>query len=755
MNAFVRLTISLLITLISTAAFAVAASNKLDAELNAKLNSHMRTQGSPLARSTENNVVAATVQFTGNALPAMQALGVRIRSVLGDVATVTIPMNRLAEVAALPGVLRLETPSRPVPRLNKSVPFTRADQLRSGSLSAGWGGNTGKDVLIGVIDSGIDTSHYDFRDAKGNTRVVRLWNQRNVTGGKAPTGVDGLPLYGVECDSSEINLALNTPAGSSNACNPDDNNSHGTHVAGIAAGNGGGTGNGKLSGRFVGMAPEAGLLVANSIDNSVSVNGDPVLDAMSWMTRVAKQLNKPLVINLSLGSYFGSRDGTGSIQRSIDNISGPGVIIVAAAGNEGDIPIRAEIPPMSQGQTVAVTFSIPFDRTAEMLEFWSDGDNQYAVQLVCPNNTSTAWVKAGNSLPNFDTADCGAISINSTAPSSSNGDRQYLINVASGANALAAGDWMLNIRADVLRVANETIGIISGEDNQGAVFTGKFKSAVTRGILTDTASARRSIAVAAINSNYIWYTATSMTDKGADNGPLWDIASFSSRGPRRVCSANRSYIDVSTEAGQKNAFECRTPVMKPDISAPGSYIMSSLSGAAQAHASAEDVEADGVHVAYVGTSMAAPHVAGAVALMLQANPRLTPEDAKTLLFSTPQSNQYTAAANLPVFSKGVDMPSNPNDVWGYGIMDTFAAVGAIRSNCLFNWAEKNYAQYFQPASATSATYAPYYYRYYSGTGNYLAVSSADKHVWVLGPGFGNSLLDVGAVTNFLGASGCQ
>jgi len=76
-------------------------------------------------------------------------------------------------------------------------------------------------------------------------------------------------------------------------------------------------------------------------------------------------------------------------------------------------------------------------------------------------------------------------------------------------------------------------------------------------------------------------------------------------------------------------------------------------------------------------------------------------------------------------------------------------------DCLFSWAERTYPQFFSPAGAASVTYAPYYYRYYSGTGNYLATSSADNHVWVLGPISEDSLLDVGLITNLLTRAGCS
>lgn len=83
-------------------------------------------------------------------------------------------------------------------------------------------------------------------------------------------------------------------------------------------------------------------------------------------------------------------------------------------------------------------------------------------------------------------------------------------------------------------------------------------------------------------------------------------------------------------------------------------------------------------------------------------------------------------------------------------------IGLSRDDCLFNWAERTYAQYFSPAGATDVTsIAPYTYRYYSGTHNYLAVSSADNNVYILGPISGNNIVQVGPVTSFLGVSGCQ
>lgn len=78
-----------------------------------------------------------------------------------------------------------------------------------------------------------------------------------------------------------------------------------------------------------------------------------------------------------------------------------------------------------------------------------------------------------------------------------------------------------------------------------------------------------------------------------------------------------------------------------------------------------------------------------------------------------------------------------------------------KSDCLFNWAERTYPEIFAPAGAVSANFPPYYYRYYSKTGTYLASSSADSHIWILSPLFGNVLLDVAPVEAYLSVAGCR
>jgi triacylglycerol lipase len=79
----------------------------------------------------------------------------------------------------------------------------------------------------------------------------------------------------------------------------------------------------------------------------------------------------------------------------------------------------------------------------------------------------------------------------------------------------------------------------------------------------------------------------------------------------------------------------------------------------------------------------------------------------------------------------------------------------LAPDCLFNWAEITYPSLFAPMGAISNTLAPYYYRYYPQTNAYLATSSADNHVYYLGPSSNNSIFDVGALLPLLSTAGCQ
>ncbi len=653
-----RLRLSTLIAATMLAAVTATANPKLDANL---LQSAAEQQRISALKPAERIAAAAAVadlevliRFEGDGVAKIRAAGGKVRSVLGNIASVTLPASALAAVVALPEVIYLEVPPAPVKRLNISVPATRASQLRSGT-APNWTGNvgTGAGVIVGIIDDGIAFRHQDFRNPDGTTRIIELWDQR--TTGAAGTPPTGYTAGGV-CTSAMINAAI---GGNAASCTQPSTGNHGTHVGGIAAGNGQATGNSQAAYRFVGMAPNADILAANSIGAGVS--GSELVNAVAWMKDRATALGKPLVINLSLGSYFGARDGTSNFETALSNASGAGVIITGAAGNEGGDKIRA-IGTLSQGEIKTVNFNWAATVTGEKrMEMWYPGANVYSVKVTGPGaNCGTSVFISPGSPQTFNPVCGGELVVTSTEAQISNDDRQILITFKPSAAIPSGfvGAWTIDVRGDTVAAANTPFSIICGEDSGGLLFTSNAET-VTRAILTNASSANKVIAVGAYNTNYTWLTTGGAANNPSNTGPLNDVGNFSSRGPRRDCS---------------NLAKCPR-VMKPSITAPGAFIMASL-GADAPNPGNDTVEQDGVRVAYNGTSMATPHVTGAIALMLQKNPALTPEQVLRLLAITRQTNAFTT--NLPTFSETSQLvPTVENDHWGYGILDAKAAVDAI------------------------------------------------------------------------------
>ena len=197
----------------------------------------------------------------------------------------------------------------------------------------------GRGVLLAVLDSGITWDLEVFRKADGSTRIRYLWDQTvseemgDVRYGKMPDGFS----IGTEYTAEEINAALQMPALDRYRRIPSrDLSGHGTAVAGIAAGR-------SADGLYTGAAPEAELIVVKLglPGNSGGVEeGFPrtteILRGVTYALWKARQLNMPLVINLSFGNSYGSHDGSSLLERFLDNASEIGkTVICVGSGNEG------------------------------------------------------------------------------------------------------------------------------------------------------------------------------------------------------------------------------------------------------------------------------------------------------------------------------------------------------------------------------------------------------------------------------------
>jgi subtilisin family serine protease len=610
----------------------------------------MQAQGVP------ENSVRALMRFHGDALAGVRALGVHVGSIVSNIATIDIPASMIDRVAAVPGVIYIEAAKRLPVQLDKSVPATHANTLRTGT-GLNLTGATGKGVIVGIVDDGIDFRHMDFRNADGSTRILQLWDMRSAgAAGSPPTGFS----YGGVCTADMINQVLSGQ--NPNGCTEKSDGGHGTHVAGIAAGNGQATGNGMDAFRMVGMAPQADIVAANPLGKGVSPTTDAVIDGVNYVKQVAKALGKPAVVNLSLGSNYGSRDGTSNYETALSAMVDKGFLITGAAGNDGDAAVRAT-GSISQGQTVKLSYSVTDASKDYEAEMWYPGTQAFTVRVTGPAGSGTdcdsAPVSAAAKTVDIETS-CGNIVVSSTDTQANNDDRQIFISLAPGNSKVATGTWTISLTAASLGGASSTtFSMIGGQNGEGGTFldhTDLEATGKTSQIVIDTASATNVIAVGAYVSKTAWFAPTRRSFTGENNEG--DIAKFSAIGPRRNCS---------------NLSKC-PPVMKPEIVAPGTAIVSALSYDYSGDKTGL-VDNDGVHIVKPGTSMASPHVTGAIALLLQKNPNLGLADVRQALFGHTQETWLSPA--YPVYNPQVAVPSSTDFTWGYGALDAAAAYQSV------------------------------------------------------------------------------
>ena len=236
---------------------------------------------------------------------------------------------------------------------------------------------TGAGVVVGIVDRGIDLDHPGFKHIDGRTRIAELWDQGLdplLPNESFPAGRS----YGVGWTASDIDAGHASRHAAS---------SHGTQVAGIAAGNGrdaGGT-----STTYVGMAPDADLVVvALEAPGGIS-NSAHVVDAVDFVIRAAGRLQRPCVINLSLGEPTGAHNGTSQVETMLASYIAAGHVVVKSAGNDGDNGSHAagDVPA---GATVDLEFDLPLGGPAlQALQVWYGPGERLDMQLIAPGRPAS------------------------------------------------------------------------------------------------------------------------------------------------------------------------------------------------------------------------------------------------------------------------------------------------------------------------------------------------------------------------------
>lgn len=541
--------------------------------------------------------------------------GFEVGTIIGSIATMRIPIQLLQENFSYPGITYLEVAEKISPALDAALKDIRADLVHQGTdLPQAY---TGKNVCIGIVDWGFDYTHPMFYDTTlDHTRILAAWDQVKKEG----TPPEGFSHGAVYIGADELLAAQHDTISSLSSY-------HGTHVAGIAGGSGGGT-------KYRGTGFESDLLFSQ-MRNDVSSS----IDAFQWMYNMAQAAGKRLVINNSWGNYrLFPLDGTSLMSQAIDAFSEMGVVFVFSAGNNGDINFHLKKDFANDSvltRIMGFNYSGDADLWGQSVGMWGEPGHPFSAQLRILDNgnnlvgqsemfnteTTTSYVDTFLVIG----TDTIVYHLTTDAAHPLNGRPQMTMDIQNKNTALksilyaAAPDGTLhcwNTRFTVYGIGNwgygftaPKAGYVNGDKNHGIGHP-----AVTESVIT----------CAAHQTNF-------------------HLTAFSSYGPRM------------------DGFQ------KPDISAPGQDIISSFNSFSSANFTpVEKTNFMGREYEWVrlsGTSMSAPMVTGAVALMLEADPTLSPAEVKAILLDAAREDPLTG-----------DIPSEGHNRWGHGKLDVYTAI---------------------------------------------------------------------------------
>lgn len=597
--------------------FLYDADPKIDARLNLLLKNPKKFNLKSFGFASLKEAEKIPVIIVGDSLKQqLETIGISADTFSGNTATARVVLSKVPQILALKAIESVNLARTLEPQIDISAPEVGANLCWNESsppFAPPYPGLTGRNVVIGVVDTGIDLTHEDFKNSNGETRIKFLWDQ--TVSGSSPSGFN----YGTEWSQAQINAGASTEI---------DAVGHGTAIAGVAAGNGRATGNNKPNYRYVGIAPEADLIIVKTtnLENNL-------IDGANYIFQKADELGEDAVVLITVGSRFGGHDGSYYLDTAMSSLTGSGKIIAAAAGNSGEKAWHANASA-AKNQITAINFSIPsYEESPSISEYfefegWHDSGASFNIKLTSPNGYSTGWITPNNSSGIINSPD-GSMLLENAQIANSKGAKKIYGSINDITNAPAVGTWTIEVQR-LGRTIDGTIDFWLSDWLLNGFEPGVFPAFISHvemnKLLLSPSTGNGIISVGAFVSKNSWISCNNQNQ--STTSQLGAIASFSNPGPRR------------------------DGVQRPDITAPGALIMSALSAQSNLSDSSTTKADDCVHKGLSGTSVATPHVVGAIALLLEEHPNLTVEGARAMIRNNAIKDDFT---------KNV-----PNPSWGYG-----------------------------------------------------------------------------------------
>lgn len=296
-----------------------------------------------------------------------------------------------------------------------------------GSTAGNIGYNlSGEGIIVGIIDSGIDYTHPDFRNPDGTTRILALWDQ---------TENHNHVYY-----SDEINAALSSE-------NPYeivpslDNSGHGTAVAGIAAGNG------AENIDYIGAAPKADLIIVKAnLSSTFFTKTTSIMRGIKFCNDTARSFNKPIAINISFGMNEGSHKGDSLFEDFITSAASVWKnVIVIPTGNEGTAA-HHYTAKLKNGETTEVNFFTASGLPSFYVSMWKNFADIITVELISPSGNSSGVLTAEQITRNVR-LDNSQVSILYSQPTRYSTEQEVFFNVSAISGTISAGLWKIKLSA--------------------------------------------------------------------------------------------------------------------------------------------------------------------------------------------------------------------------------------------------------------------------------------------------------------------
>lgn len=618
-----------------------AASNQspFAIELSKQLASHSTKQDNLLNGNTTISVILKiTPQFD---FIIAKSLGITFPTFSNGIATARVPLDKYLKLTEMSGVEFIEIGGFASPTMDSARSVAHIQEVIDGiDLPQSY---KGEGVVVGVIDAGFDYTHPAFYDSQKKDIIIsRVWDQGKT--GTPPTDFN----YGQEFIGSENIL---------NAAKDIENFSHGSHVAGIAVGQ-------PVENvlQYQGIATKSELVIV-ALHPPVqeqwkNTSGSDIIDGVNYIFKYAASVGKPAVVNLSWGGQIGPHDGTSLFSQAIDGLVGEGKIFVCSAGNDGEAKLHID-KQFSATDTMLTTYiannyNKDLPQNGVWLDVWGEEGKSFDFsfdvvnQVTLESKFSTGLIPATtDSTVNFifkEGADSCNINVYTGispynhkphAFANLEGNKQFRMRmkVKAKEGKVNAWNWYL---LDYYGIERPFSAMGKDSTSIGG------NTSIT---ISDFASTKRAIAVGAMVSkaSYVNYAGNTLSIGGS----YGDLAPFSSWGP--------------TVDGR----------VKPDITSPGMGLVSAVnsydSGYIVGGTSTGPVISRITHndkpysyAIFSGTSMSSPATSGAIALLLSAKPKLTPEDAIALLKGNATIDTETGSV--------------PNAKWGNGKLNLHKAM---------------------------------------------------------------------------------